>query len=605
MKTLALLVGALGGLGSFAHPGHSAPLSTQDHDVKVSPFDGLRWSGDQPEVMVGKTWYQPVSIDGVTVASVLEFCDQRWPGQRKKRFGEDLGEALHLLGHEVGKAAKLELVELDSGKSISLDAVSMTRAKRRAIATAGRPMEARVRAPRSVALDTALADVAAFGDGLRAQFAYLETKGVDLDAELSRVTEELEGEVDVAALATRLQRVLSLFGDGHAQVVSAAPSRRGLRIPFLLDSAAGGVVAFEPDRSGLLDEKRPFVQAVDGMPITDWVDTMRPLVVAGSPQLIQHRALRAMREMETVRRELGMEASDSVSLTLSSKVKGGSKKTVDLALQERRPIYGSWPRTESRKLEGKEAAGAQGGIGVLRLAEMNNELIPALHASMAEFKDTHGLIVDVRGNGGGQRGLCAALAGYLIGEAGGPVVGNCAAYRLAPKFDDDHLGGSRLLYRAGDPHWTPSQNEAIESFAKTFQPEWELPDGFSDWHYLVLDRTGVDAEYFYDRPVVVLTDAACFSATDIFAAALGALPNVTLMGMATGGGSARREDFRLPGTGIRVNCASMASFQPDGKLYDGNGVEVDVEVQRKPSDLVKGGDDAQLQAAVKWLAKQR
>ena len=44
----------------------------------------------------------------------------------------------------------------------------------------------------------------------------------------------------------------------------------------------------------------------------------------------------------------------------------------------------------------------------------------------------------------------------------------------------------------------------------------------------------------------MLTDEACFSATDIFAAALGALPNVTLMGTATGGGSARVQSFRLP-----------------------------------------------------------
>ena len=49
----------------------------------------------------------------------------------------------------------------------------------------------------------------------------------------------------------------------------------------------------------------------------------------------------------------------------------------------------------------------------------------------------------------------------------------------------------------------------------------------------------------------------------------------------------------------------MASFQPSGQLYDGNGVAVDIEVHREPEDLVEGGQDAQLQAAVKWLAKQR
>ena len=57
----------------------------------------------------------------------------------------------------------------------------------------------------------------------------------------------------------------------------------------------------------------------------------------------------------------------------------------------------------------------------------------------------------------------------------------------------------------------------------------------------------------------------------------------------------------LPRTGIQVRCASMASFQPNGKLYDGHGVAVDVEVPRDPGDLLLGGGDAQLAAAVKRL----
>ena len=121
----------------------------------------------------------------------------------------------------------------------------------------------------------------------------------------------------------------------------------------------------------------------------------------------------------------------------------------------------------------------------------------------------------------------------------------------------------------------------------------------------MLDRTGEPGEYFYTSPVVVLVDEGCFSATDIFAAAMGALPNVTLMGTATGGGSARTQSFRLPKSGLEVRCASMASFQPNGQLYDGNGVQVDIEVEREPEDLLQGDSDHQLEAAVKWLAKQR
>ena len=604
MKSLLLLVGALAGLGLFVPRVDARPVVVQDYDLKVSPFDGLRWSGDRPEVDVAGTWYRPLEINGVTVDSILEFCDGRWRGQRKKRFGEDLAEALVLMGHDIGKTAKLKLERISDDEVVTFDSVAMTKAKRRAIRDASSKREARPPRVTTISAEDAQDDVAAFGDGLRSQFAYFRTKGVDVNAELEVLAEGMGEEVDVAVFAQDLNRILYLFGDGHAGV-RGADGPAGLHIPFLMAPAKGGVVAFDSGRDGFIDPKRPYVQSIDGTDIADWVDGMRSLVVDGSPQLIEHRALRAMRELERVRKALGREASGSVSVTISSKAKGGSKKSVELPLVERRPTYGPWPRSETRLLEGRDAAGAKGGIGVIRLLQMDDDLIPALRSAMDDFKDTDGLIVDVRGNGGGRRGLLAALGGYLVDESTGPVVGNCAAYRRAPQFKDDHLGGSRLLYRAGDPRWSPGQQKAIEAFARDFQPEWELPDGFSEWHYLVLDRTGEPGEYFYTSPVVVLVDEGCFSATDIFAAAMGALPNVTLMGTATGGGSARTQSFRLPKSGLEVRCASMASFQPNGQLYDGNGVQVDIEVEREPEDLLQGDSDHQLEAAVKWLAKQR
>ncbi|MFT5732798.1 MAG: hypothetical protein ACJAZN_001786 [Planctomycetota bacterium] len=599
---LALALLAAPGLAlcpcTLATPGSAVAAAFQGHDVKVSPFDGLRWAKDQPEVNVDGTWYRPISIDGVSVESILEFCDKRWPRQRKKRFGEDMAEAMGLMGHETGRTAKLELVQLDSGAEVTLDEVEMTRAKRQAIRN-GPKVSA---APAVVPRDVAEQEVDAFGRGLTTQFAYLERKGVDLDAALKDVLGSLPDEVPVTVLAEKLDRVLKRFGDGHAGVSARGGADPGQHLPFLLDVAGDGIVAFDPNRRGLVDEGRPYVQAIDGRPIADWIESMSGLVVDGSPQLVEHRALRAMREIELIRSAIGEDASDEIVVTLSSRPKGGKRTKKTLKLQRRRPTYGPWPRTETRHLSGKDANGAEGGIGVIRIPQMDNDLIPAVREAMDDFRGTAGLIIDVRGNGGGSRGLCAALAGYLVPEDAKPVVGNCAAYRLAPDFRRDHLGGSRLMYRADDAHWNAAQKDAIASFAKGFKPEWKLPDGFSEWHYLVLDRTGHNDEYFYASPVVVLVDEACFSATDIFAAALGELQGVTLMGMATGGGSARTERFMLPRTGIQVRCASMASFQPSGRLYDGNGVAVDVEVQRDPGDLLLGGGDAQLAAAVKRLS---
>ena len=149
------------------------------------------------------------------------------------------------------------------------------------------------------------------------------------------------------------------------------------------------------------------------------------------------------------------------------------------------------------------------------------------------------------------------------------------------------------MYRADWSGWTDAEREAVEAFAPTFKPEWALPDGFSEWHYFVLGRTGDAAEYHYDMPVVILSDAGCFSATDIFLGALEVLPDMTLVGTASSGGSARSQRFRLD-LGIEVRCASKASFRPDGRLYDGRRIEVDVEVWPEAGDLLRGGGDAQL-----------
>ena len=123
----------------------------------------------------------------------------------------------------------------------------------------------------------------------------------------------------------------------------------------------------------------------------------------------------------------------------------------------------------------------------------------------------------------------------------------------------------------------------------------------SRWHYLVLDRTGHPDEYHYNRPVVVLSDAGCFSATDIFLGALELFPSVTLMGTASSGGSARTQRFRLPQSGIEVRCASMASYRPNGRLYDGRGIEVDVEVKPAPMDFIHDGSNSVLDSAVEFL----
>ncbi|MEM9381991.1 MAG: S41 family peptidase [Planctomycetota bacterium] len=579
---------------------------------KASPFDGIRWSDGAPEVLVDDAWYEPLAIEGVAVSEVLAYCAKRWPGQREKRFTEDLAEAMELMGQALPGSVSLDLRRLSDGETVTLSGVPCTAEKRRKVARAARERPAAPAVPAVLSADQAKADLQEFAARLRDQFAYLEWRGIDLDAALETAREEIEivregtgSGVPTPYFAAILDRLLMRFGDGHARVRCSIvpPSGRWLPTPRL-EIAGDGYVAVRPDRSAFFSAGRPYVVAIDGRPIGEWVDALRERIPAGSEQLVRFVAGRRITDLDRARAALGIEPSERVEITFAKTASGRGKKSETFDVAPRSVRSDRWLERETGWLETAAAKRVKGGVGYLRLPRMDDDLVPELRRAMGEFAGAGGLVVDVRGNGGGLRGLLLGLAGYLVDPDGPPVVGNVAAYRKSDRFRDDHLGGSRHLYRADDPYWSAEEKAAIAAFAEGFEPEWTLPDGFSAWHYLLLRPTGHADEYHFTKPVVVLCDAGCFSATDIFLGGLERLPNVTLVGRASGGGSARSQGFTLTHSGIEVRCASMASFRPDGRTYDGRGVEVDVDVAREPGDLLRGGGDAQLDAAVAEIRRR-
>ena len=271
---------------------------------------------------------------------------------------------------------------------------------------------------------------------------------------------------------------------------------------------------------------------------------------------------------------------------------GKSSRELTLTVASRYPTYGKWPIGDSRLLNGT--------IGYLRLAKMDRNAVEEIRNWMHKFRDTKGLVVDVRGNGGGSRQALRLLYSYLAAPEDSPRVVNAAAYRIHWTHKEDHLA-NRFMYRANAEVWIKEERKAIAEFVKSFRPEWKLPkDKFSDWHYMVLSRLNDPNIYYYKKPVFVLMDTKCFSATDIFLAGLKGLKNVVLLGTLSGGGSAGAQNVSLGTTQYRLRIGSMASFQVDGRLFDGNGVEPDVKMESTPEYYI-GGLDNVLETAVKRI----
>lgn len=436
------------------------------------------------------------------------------------------------------------------------------------------------------------AALAEFEELTTSRWSYREANDADFPSAIQALRTRVAEGIDAKEFAIELQKIVSLGIDGHAEVDGFRLGSREF-LPFLVEPVGDRFVAFAPDRSGFLADGYPYLTKIDGKDVAEWIAVARVYAPQGSPQYVRRQALRTLRELGHLRERLGLKTGVPVVVELVAAT-GKKTRSVELPPRESGPTYGVWPRGGSRLLDGN--------VGYLRLPDMDaDSSVREIDAWMPKFEKTKGLVIDVRDNGGGARDALLRLYSILSDKKDPPRVINCAAYRLHRSRDADHLA-RRFLYRADDSRWSKDERTAIASFAKKFRPQWELPSGkFSDWHYLVLSRDP-DAKS-YSKPVVVLMNAKCFSATDIFLAGMKAIPGVTLLGEASGGGSAMVEKFDLADSGISVVLGSMASFQADGQLFDGHGVTPHVVVDPSP-DYFIGGADLALDEALARLRKK-
>ena len=615
--------------------------SAGDGYPEVSPFSAVRWKDPTPEVQVNEVWYELLELDGVPTREIILFAKGYGRDKWRQRFEEDLAELLGKMERPVRLQVKLKLKRLDTGETVTLENVPMTPENRRALWEARRTREGepplparRVAAPRRVQRQHAAEPKEAFKHLLRRfesspeqaailltraqaeqdldelewdlvhRFSYAKLKGVGVQAALDAVRLGLGDGIDRGALALQLMKVLALFGDGHSQL---RESPQALfppgNTPFLVGDCPEGVVAFGEDRSDFLDPGHPILVSLDGIEIDRWLAAAAG-ISTGSPQHARRHALRTLRYVNYLRQELGIARKDRLLVVLRS-LDGKSTKTLDLPLAQRTPADGEWPTGASRRLPGD--------IGYLRIESMEEgtAFIRSLHEAMAGFRDTKGLVIDVRGNGGGSRDAVRELFPYFMTDKDSPRVANVAAYRLAEGERPDAPEGylqDRFLYPLSSKQWTPNERKAIEQLAQAFKPEWQPPAGeFSAWHYFVISpkvagqgAAPPEHHYHYERPVVVLLNGDCFSATDIFLGTFKGWRNVTLIGTPSGGGSGRAMPLTLRNSAIALRLSSMASFQRDGRLYDGRGVEPDVVVQPAPTDFLNKSDSV-LDAALKRL----
>jgi carboxyl-terminal processing protease len=186
-----------------------------------------------------------------------------------------------------------------------------------------------------------------------------------------------------------------------------------------------------------------------------------------------------------------------------------------------------------------ESGRLENGIGYMRFNTFHPDLILDLVEAVAALQDAPGMIVDLRGNPGGDGGT---------GE------------RLAGQFLDARYSFGSLRTRTAT----------------------------SEWY--------VDGESVYAGPVVILIDALSYSCSEWFASGMQAVGRAVIIGERSPGGTTGMNARTLP-NGAILGYPVGQLLAADGRVLEGYGVIPDIAVSLDRDQLLEG-IDAQLQAGI-------
>ena len=593
--------------------------------AQVSPFEAVDWNeAPRVHVQIDGDWWELVSVHGVAIGDLYAHALGVYtdPQMAQKRIEEDLLEVFESYGVKPPEGTVgLELRPERGGEIVSMDAAPMTRANRQVLWAARQTGERKRRlaaldyAPESLDRATVHAMLDELGVLVETRHAYSVARGVDVAWAIAQAKEALAGDrAGGAAVVREVRRVLALSGDGHAGVggmigLAAEGLDGGPGLPFVvvpLEPRAGGrVIAVEDRGRRLLDPSHPYLVAIDGVEIERWLEVAAEIAPGGSEQSKRYGACLAMRGPGWIRDRLGLASGPTAIVTLESPEGTRRERRVGT-----KPTH---PR-EYRKGADDQAARVSAGVAYIPIASMfspDDRFDPRaqdeykkIEQALRRAGSASGIVIDIRGNRGGSRDILHLVASALMAPDDPPVVYSAARALMWPGRDPGEVErkfAGRYLHPADSDRWTDAEREAIGAFLARFRPEVALPDErFGPLHVSVLSPGGEGGGTLAGKPVVVLMDETCISAADVFLAALGELPAVTLMGRPSRGASGMTEDHLIRGP-VEIGLASMVSFMPDGRVFDWHGVRADIAVELTPGDFTRTGRDTALEAALERL----
>lgn len=373
---------------------------------------------------------------------------------------------------------------------------------------------------------------------LQRAYAYADLKGVDWEG-LRAVQGQRAATADDDA--TYLRAVGALLGrlhDAHTGVIEPPLVRCCFALTAEVEGQALVTVASGAARQAGLEEGA-LVRAVEGMALEPALALLPPWQAVGStPWQRRYRAFLTL-----------LAIPESGELAVDFETAAGEARR---ALLEWQPTAAVDAPAPAALITGERLPEGPGYIRIPTFERAaGRNLVAEFDAALDALLDAPALILDLRGNGGGDTRVSDAMAGRLLAQ---PFVYGTEVFRLRHP---------RLLWRRS-------------------------------LDYRVRPRGPV-----YAGPVVILIDTACMSTAENFLAALVDSGRAQTVGRRTAGSSGNPLRFRLLGGGV-ARYSAGAFYRLDGRLIEGVGFEPDVPVTLTVEG-VRAGRDADLAAALALL----
>ena len=230
------------------------------------------------------------------------------------------------------------------------------------------------------------------------QSSYLTRRGFDHAKAFADLRRSINAETQLARFVFDVRKLVMQIGDCHAGVQSGEKLPVTGFLPIRPADTESGIAALKINGNQPLDPECPYLESIDGEPLDRWLEAAAWYVPRGSPQLIRRRSLERLGEVGLLREDLKRAPSETVTIGLRS---AEDDKHTTQRLRLTNQGYGvAQVRPRPTRL-------LDGNIGYRLIPAMDDRLVESIVDQIKSFRDTKGLILDVRNNGGGTYGVDA------------------------------------------------------------------------------------------------------------------------------------------------------------------------------------------------------